>query len=156
MPVASSLQSLSHLRCCMGFEHGQVLHMRCGKLTAVGRAAEEAKMRMMKGEDWNSPRLEKGPMLFPAKSFPRACPHHPLGRNSIQKEGPGGRMKPEGFWKWKQEEQSWGWGEAALVLVAELRVCSQRRGTAQGSLRRSHRGEAATARSWNEQRVKWR
>lgn len=52
----------------------------------------------------------------------------------------------------EQEEQKVG--TAALVLVIELRVCSQRHDTAQGSLRRPHRREAATVRSGNEQRVK--
>lgn len=67
VPVASSLQSLSHLRCCTGIEYAQVLYMGYGELRGSRGAAEESKMRMVKGEDSNSPRLEKGPKLFPSE-----------------------------------------------------------------------------------------
>lgn len=37
-------------------------------------------MTMVKGEDSNSPKSQKGPVAFPAKGFLRACPHHTHGR----------------------------------------------------------------------------
>lgn len=63
VPVASSLQSLNHLRCCTGPEYGQVLFMGCEELRLGAR-----EQLMMPKQGWQKERIQSLPWLLLARA----------------------------------------------------------------------------------------